>query len=61
MSGNDSDENDTKKKSAEAQGSQTDHKFSQEELDFIQKIRNQISLEDEDSSQLIASYLKMLP
>lgn len=35
--------------------------YTKEELDFIKKIREQISLEDEDSAILIASYLKNIP
>ncbi|MCC2678440.1 MAG: hypothetical protein K0R29_1016 [Pseudobdellovibrio sp.] len=35
--------------------------YTKEELDFIKKIREQISLEDEDSAILIASYTKNIP
>ena len=35
--------------------------MTQEELDFIRKIREQLALEDDESAVLVAAYLKNIP
>lgn len=56
-----SDDQNNKGKDLKIDQAASESEYTAEELEFIKKIRGQIALEDDDSSTLVASFMKIIP
>jgi hypothetical protein len=56
-----SDDQNNKRKDLKIDQAASESEYTAEELEFIKKIRGQIALEDDDSSTLVASFMKIIP
>lgn len=56
-----SDDQNNKGKDLKIDQAASENEYTAEELEFIKKIRGQIALEDDESSTLVASFMKIIP